>query len=269
MREASTERSPVADLQVADLGRALGDRGEGGPVELGQLARARPGRRGRRDAARPRIQLHPAELEAADVHENARPHDPELQDRDERLTACERLRVRVGERLERLVERRRADVLGPRRESSAPPSRSVAAGSTHRVHDRLVPRAAAEVALAAHGGSSRRRGRARAREDRTRSGSSRACRTRTGGRGARRTRAGWDAARRPWAEALDRRHLERPPPGPRASCSSSPPVRRRERCTRRTGWCRSRRACPSAPGRREAHGRAASAARPRAIATRR
>ena len=69
------------------------------------------------------------EVEPADVHENARSDDPQLQDRDERLSPCERLRVRVGERVERLCKRRRANVLDRRGDHAVPPSRSVAAAA--------------------------------------------------------------------------------------------------------------------------------------------
>ena len=56
-------------------------------------------------------QLDPVQPEAADVDEPGRARDPELHRGQERLAAGEGSRVRLGERLQRLLQGRRADVL--------------------------------------------------------------------------------------------------------------------------------------------------------------
>ena len=158
-----------------------------------------PGRE-RADAQCVVTELYAGEVEPSDVDESARPDDPQLHDREERLTARERLRLRVGERVERLVERRGPDVLDRGGDHAAASSRSVAAAARtestidwYPVQRQKLPLSARRI-VASSGSSARGRG------DRTPSGSSRACRSRTGARAARRTRAGSDAARRPSAK---------------------------------------------------------------------
>ena len=86
-----------------------------------------------RERAHAKLRRHrvctPREVEPSDVDESARPDDPQLHDREERLTARERFRLRVGERVERLVERRGPDVLDRGRDHAAASSRSVAAAA--------------------------------------------------------------------------------------------------------------------------------------------
>ena len=96
-------------------------------------ARARRRARGRprstsapRRSCRPRSSI-PSSPRRADVDEERGPDDAELQHGDEGLAAGERLRVRLRERVERLLERRRTDVVGrcagitTRRRPGAPP----------------------------------------------------------------------------------------------------------------------------------------------------
>ncbi len=59
------------------------------------------------------------QLEARDVDDERRPRDAELHDRDERLPAGDRLRVGLGEQLERVVEVGRARVPGRRGDHEA------------------------------------------------------------------------------------------------------------------------------------------------------
>ena len=109
MHEASADRSEVAHLQVADVGRALGDRLEAW-IERASVELV-PGRE-RADVELAVTLLDPAELEPRDVDDERWPRDAELHDRDERLPARDRLRVRLGEQLERVVEIGRARVAG-------------------------------------------------------------------------------------------------------------------------------------------------------------
>ena len=161
----------------------------------------------------------PRELEPADVHENARPDDPQLHDREERLTACERLRVRVGESSSASSSERGANVARRPRGSRRCPFTQRRCRGAYRLHDRLVPGAAAEVSLERAPDRRVVGIRHRARGDRTQSGSSPACRSRIEARGARRTLAESGGAPR-----RGRTPRSSSPPGhptePRASCSS-------------------------------------------------
>src|SRR5207342_1178419 len=103
VRDAPSDRAEIAHLEVAYLGRALRDRGE---------CRAR--QRIRADELVPRRERADVELavelvdapqrEPRDVHDERRPRDPELHDGDQRLTAGDRLCVRLCEQLECVVE---------------------------------------------------------------------------------------------------------------------------------------------------------------------
>ena len=132
-----------------------------------------------------------AEVEPGDVDDERRPRDAELHHRDERLAAGDRLRVGLGEELERVVEVGRARVARRRGDHEA---QLRPRGSTRRCSG---SRCSGRGCRAARGGSSSSLGES-SRE--SRSAAVRitpACRSRTAGRGARRTRAGAGAARRP------------------------------------------------------------------------
>ena len=110
MGDVPAERPPVSHLQVSDVAGAVGDCGERCQSQLDRACELVPRREGT-DAELGAVETHASEIEASDVDQDARPNDPQLQDRKERLPARERLRIGIGEGGERVVERRRSDVL--------------------------------------------------------------------------------------------------------------------------------------------------------------
>ena len=89
--------------------RALGDRRERRAGERLRVDELVPGRE-RADVELAVALLDTAQLQARDVDDERRPRDAELHHRDERLAARDRLRVRLTEELERVVEVGRARV---------------------------------------------------------------------------------------------------------------------------------------------------------------
>ena len=139
MGEAPAERPPVSHLQVSDVAGAVGDCGERCQSQLDRACELVPRREG--TDVELAVETHASEIEASDVDQDARPNDPQLQDRKERLPARERLRIGIGE-------------AASASSSDAALMCSTAAGSRRgcrpdRVHDRLVAGTAAEVALRA------------------------------------------------------------------------------------------------------------------------
>ena len=125
MGEAAAHRAAVPDLEVADALCAVDERGERRSPQFLRLCEIAPGR----ERSDPEVSValrYSAELELADVDEQPRPDQPQLQDRDERLAAGERLRVRLGERAERIVERLRAHVLELGRDHPSLPAAAAA-----------------------------------------------------------------------------------------------------------------------------------------------
>ncbi len=98
-----TCRSPTSAAQSAIAA-------SGACLQLVRASELVPAREGT-DAKLVAVEAHASEIEASDVDQDARPNDPQLQDGKERLPACERLRIGIGEGSERVVERRRSDVL--------------------------------------------------------------------------------------------------------------------------------------------------------------
>jgi hypothetical protein len=72
--EAPTDRASVANLEVADLGGAVGDRRQRCSLHLGRVGELVPGGE-RSDAKLVPLQSYAAEIETPDVDEDARPDD--------------------------------------------------------------------------------------------------------------------------------------------------------------------------------------------------
>ena len=80
MGETSADRAAVAHLEVSDIGRTVGDRGERRAAELCRFDQLAP-RRQRAEVKRVITNLHVTEREPSDVDHERRPGDPELHDR--------------------------------------------------------------------------------------------------------------------------------------------------------------------------------------------
>ena len=126
--EASADRAAIPHLKVADPLRALVQRYESGSRELGCSRELVP-RRKRSDVEIVAASLDTAKLERADVDEQRRPGDAELHHRQKRLPSGDRLRVRLGKELERLVERRRTRIPERGRDHDVASSRSATAAA--------------------------------------------------------------------------------------------------------------------------------------------
>ncbi len=121
MRKSATDRAPVPDLHVADIPGRLGDEGmripERGRVEQVAI------RGGGTDASGASIVGDSRELvDAADVEHTGGGDHPELQERDQRLSASEKLRPVIrGQRRDHLVDRFGASVFECGGNHDAPP----------------------------------------------------------------------------------------------------------------------------------------------------